>query len=144
MHLRILEDEGRFKFYSVAPEERAEVVKLMARVLSRREEVLLAVVFGSFTSSDVFRDIDVAVFTGYTIPYNGVERYEEELAGVLESVVKMPVDVRVIDYAPPWFRVRALEGIVLVEKQPAQAARMRFKALQEVNDLKAKMRKLDT
>ena len=142
MYLRTLEDERKFRFHSISSEEKAEVIKLLTKALSKRREILLAVIFGSFTFSGVFRDIDVAVFIGYAIPYDKVEQYEEELALELESLVKKPVDVWVIDYAPPWFRVRALEGIVLIEKQPALATKMKFKALQEINDLKAKIKKL--
>jgi len=59
----------------------------------------------------------------------------------LESITKLPIDIKVLDYAPPWFRVRALSGVVLIEKKPALATRLRFKALQEINDIKMKVKK---
>ncbi|MHA1616332.1 MAG: nucleotidyltransferase domain-containing protein [Candidatus Njordarchaeales archaeon] len=142
MSLRILEDKRKFEFHSLGPEEKNRVIKLLLKALREREEVLLAVVFGGFVKSRIFRDIDIAVFTGYTIPYNKVEEYEEELSRNLEKLVGLPVDVRVIDYAPPWFRVKALEGIVLVEKEPALATRLKFKSRQEIEDIKAKLRKI--
>lgn len=142
MSLRILEDERRFRFYRLLPEERDEVIKALSKSLGRRDEVLLAVVFGGFVNSELFRDVDVAIFTGYVVPYEGVEPYEEELSKELKSIIKLPVDVRVIDYAPPWFKVKALDGVILVEKQPALAARLRFKALQEIEDIKAKIVKV--
>ena len=141
MSLRILEDKRRFEFHRLSPGERDRVVKALAKALSGREEIVLAVVFGGFVKSEVFRDIDVAVFTRYTIPYDRVEVFEEELSKYLESIVGLPVDVRVIDYAPSWFRVRALNGVVLVERKPALVARLRFKSWQEVNDFKAKLHK---
>ncbi len=49
-----------------------------------------------------------------------------------------PIDVGAIDYAPPWFRARALGVIVLVERRPAQAISVKFKALGGINDLKAR------
>ena len=118
------------------------VIKALSRFLGRRDAVFLAVVFGGFVNSELFRDVDVAIFTGYVVPYEGVELYEEELSRELESIIKLPVDAKVIDYAPPWFRVRALNGVVLVERQPALAARLRFKALQEIEDIKAKIVKV--
>ncbi|MHA1609459.1 MAG: nucleotidyltransferase domain-containing protein [Candidatus Njordarchaeales archaeon] len=142
MSLRILEDKRKFEFHSLDPKEKEKVVKLLLKALKGRKEVLLAVVFGGFVKSSIFRDIDIAVFTGYTIPYNKVEEYEEELSRNLEKLVELPVDVRVIDYAPPWFRIKALEGIVLVEKEPALAARLKFKSQQEIEDIKAKLHKI--
>ncbi|MHA1589125.1 MAG: nucleotidyltransferase domain-containing protein [Candidatus Njordarchaeales archaeon] len=142
MSLRILEDKRKFEFHSLDPKEKEKVVKLLLKALKGRKEVLLAVVFGGFVKSSIFRDIDIAVFTGYTIPYNKVEEYEEELSRNLEKLVELPVDVRVIDYAPPWFRIKALEGITLVEKEPALVARLKFKSQQEIEDIKAKLRKI--
>jgi len=128
-------------FHRIPFENRGRIVRLLSKALSSRREVLLAVVFGGFVKDKLFRDIDVAVFTGYTIPYVEVGVYEEDLSRQLESLVKLPVDARVIDYAPPWFRLKALEGIVLVEKEYALAARLKFKARQEIEDLKAKARR---
>ena len=115
---------------------------MLAEALSKRREVLLAVIYGGFVKSEVFRDIDITIFTGYSIPYNKVESYEEELSRNLESIVKLPIDGKVIDYAPSWFRMRALDGIILVKRQFALAVRLKFKALQEVKDLETKIRKI--
>ena len=141
MFLRTLEDKRKFEFHRMSLEDRIRVARLLAKALSERKEVLLAVVFGGFAKSEVFRDVDVAIFTGYTIPYNKVELYEEEISRKLEEIVELPVDVRILDYAPSWFRVRALEGMILVERKPALAARLRFKAIQEIEDVKTKARK---
>ncbi len=138
MSLRILEDRRKFEFHRLSPEERVRVLRLLSKVLEHRVEVLLAVVFGGFIKSEVFRDVDIAVFTGYRVPYNRVEEYEEELSRGLENLIKLPVDVKVIDYAPPWFRAKALDGVVLIEREPALAVRLKFKSLQEVRDIKAK------
>ncbi|WP_169696958.1 nucleotidyltransferase domain-containing protein [Staphylothermus marinus] len=117
---------------------------MIAGALSRRDEVLLAVIYGGFIEYESFRDIDVAVFTGYKIPYSRVQEYEDQLSEELEELVKIPVDVRVLDYTPSWFRVRALEGIVVVEKIPALATRLKFKSYQELSDIRAKIEYLKT
>ncbi len=143
MYLRILEDRRKFRFYRMLPEEKSRVVKLLVEVLSQREEILVAVLFGGFVNCEIFRDVDIAVFTGFAVPYNQVEVYEEELSRSLEKLISLPVDVRVIDYAPPWFKIRALRGIVLIEKEPALAVRLAFKAYQEIENIKAKIRKLE-
>ena len=53
------------------------------------------------------------------------------------------MDVRLIDYSPPWFRVKALRGIILVEREPALAERLRFKSIQEMKDIEVKLYKLE-
>ncbi len=138
MSLRILEDKRKFEFHKLSRKEKDRIIKLLSEALNRKEEIVLAVVFGGFVESEIFRDINIAVFTGYSISYDKVEEYEEKLSGELESIVKLPVDVRIIDYAPSWFRVKALNGIVLVERQPALAARLRFKAQQEIDEIRIK------
>ncbi|RLG78307.1 MAG: nucleotidyltransferase domain-containing protein [Thermoprotei archaeon] len=142
MPLRILEDKRKFEFHKLTCEEKNKVIKLLSRILSNRREILLAVIFGGFVKHKIFRDVDIAVFTGYTIPYDKVELYEEELSENLESIIKLPVDVRVIDYAPSWFRIKALDGIVLVEREPALIVRLKFKAHQEIEDIKAKIHRI--
>ena len=42
---------------------------------------------------------------------------KEKLAEELESTIKIPVDIRVIDYAPVWFKIEALNGEVLIERE---------------------------
>jgi len=142
--LRILEDKRKFKFYRLDSEEKDRIVRILIEALKERGEVLLAMVFGGFVKSGIFRDIDVAIFTGYSIPYGRVEEYEEELSRSLENLSRLPVDVRVIDYAPPWFRIKALEGITIVEREPALAVRLKFKSRQEIEDLKAKLRRVES
>jgi len=140
--LRTLEDKRKFEFHRLDSKEKNKVTRLLSRALKERKEVLLAVIFGGFVKSEIFRDVDIAVFTGYTIPYDKVEEYEEKLTRNLEGLVGLPIDVRVIDYAPPWFRMKALEGLVLVEREPALVVRLKFKSQQEIEDLKAKTLKI--
>ena len=85
MSLRIFEDERKFEFHSLDSKEKDKAVKLLSEALKGRRKVLLAVVFGGFVKSRMFRDIDVAVFTGYAIPYSKVEEFEEELSRSLRN-----------------------------------------------------------
>jgi len=138
MSLRILEDKRKFKFHKLSPDEKDKIVTMLSNILNKRKEIILATIFGGFVKSNMFRDVDIAVFTGYSIPYEKAELYEEELSKSLESIIGLPADVKVIDYAPSWFRIRALEGVILVERAYGLVARLKFKSVQEVLDLKAK------
>ncbi len=74
-------------------------------------------VFGGFITSELFRDIDVAIFTGFSIPLEKEMEYCEELSEALTEKVGIYVDVRLLDYAPPWFREEALSKCqVLIDR----------------------------
>lgn len=141
MSLRRLEEKKKFKFYKLKSEEKWRIIKLLSEALRERKEILIAALFGSFLNFEMFRDIDIAIFTGYKIPYNKVEAYEEELSRNLELIAGIPIDIVVIDYAPPQFRIKALDGTILVEREPALSLRLQFKSHQEIKDLRAKIYK---
>ncbi|MEM1517306.1 MAG: hypothetical protein QXW88_07290, partial [Thermofilum sp.] len=82
--LRTLEEERR-RPRSMPWEERRGVLELLQRLLYEREEVLLAVVHGGFASSNIFRDVDVAVYTGYAVSYDSEPVYVDELRETLEE-----------------------------------------------------------
>ncbi|HID90678.1 TPA: nucleotidyltransferase domain-containing protein, partial [Candidatus Bathyarchaeota archaeon] len=77
-------------------------------ILARR------LVHGSFVRDTSFRDVDVAVYVAGSVdPLDCEFRLERELRGALG----LPVDVRLLNEAPPWFTARVLrEGTVLVGK----------------------------
>ena len=135
MSLRILEDKERFRFHKLDRKAKEKILDTLRKLLSSREEIVIAAVYGGFIEYNSFHDIDVGVYTGYKIPYEKTHIYQEELSTTLSKTLGYPVDVRVIDYAPTWFRVKVLEGIVIVEKTDCLATRLKFKYLQELNDI---------
>ena len=138
MSLRSLEEKRKFRFYRLSHEKKQELIKKIRGFLNKYDEILLAVIYGSFIRSESIRDIDIAVFTRYKIPYNKVEEFEDTLSRAIEEEVGLPIDLKIIDYAPPWFHIKALDGIVVLEKSSAMVARLKFKARQEINDIQAK------
>lgn len=107
--LRILEEE-KFLPKSMPWNEREKVLERLQKLLHEHQEILLAVVYGGFVNSNIFRDVDIAVYTGYTISYDDEPVYVDELKESLEKETDLPIDVQLLDYAPPAFRVVALRG----------------------------------
>jgi len=140
--LRAIEEKRKFEYHRLSQEEKKKIMKVIAKEIEKFPEVIAAVIFGGFIESELFRDIDIAIFTGYKISYNDVEAFEEKLSNKLEEIVKIPIDVKIIDYAPSWFKVNALSGKKIVEREGAIVARLKFKALQEIEDIKAKYKKV--
>ncbi|MEM0268966.1 MAG: hypothetical protein QXH90_08590 [Candidatus Korarchaeum sp.] len=105
-------------------------------------EVLLAVVHGGFVESEVFRDIDVAVFTGFRISEGREEEFREELSNLLTEEVGIYVDLRLLDYAPPRFRVSSLSKcLILVERDPLIRISLLRASRQEIEDIRSKIRR---
>ena len=129
-----LEERERFRFYSLTPREREELLERLREELCNRDEVKLAVVFGSFLKDYPFRDIDVAVYvTGSIDPLDYKLRLEEEL----ERKIGYPVDIVILNEAPPWFVRKVLkEGRTLFTKQPLLLERLYLKAIDEEQHIK--------
>jgi len=103
------------KWFELVPEEREEAAKKLAEALRREERVALAFLFGSFLEG-VFRDVDVAVYISGEVDLLDAAAYAEELSSRLTTLVDLPVDVVVLNFAPTWLRRRAFSGRELVVK----------------------------
>jgi len=88
------------------------VSEIKARIrdfLRDREEVLFAYLHGSFLRGEGYRDVDVAVYVDPGKVEDFIE-YELRLSVSLENILGIPVDVKILNSAPPAFRYRVLGG----------------------------------
>jgi hypothetical protein len=118
------------KWFELGPEEREEAAKKLAEALRREERVALAFLFGSFLEG-VFRDVDVAVYLSGEVDLLDAAAYAEELSSRLTTLVGLPVDVVVLNFAPTWLRRRAFTGRELVVKDVLLYAALWANALDE-------------
>ncbi len=124
-----LEERERFRFYKLGLEEKLKILEKIREELERREEIKLAIVYGSFLKSYSFRDIDIAV---YVVTDRDLLDYKFELEDELEDKISYPVGIAILNEAPSWFVRKVLrEGKVLVQKQPLLAEKLYLKALDE-------------
>lgn len=73
----------------------------------------------------------------------GREEFREELSDLLAREIGIYVDVRLLDYAPPRFRVNSLSRcLILVERDPLLRISLLKASRQEVEDLRSKIRRL--
>lgn len=122
---------------TMMPEEKARIVKVLRRMLKERREVLLALLYGGFLHNKVFRDIDIAVYTDYKISYDDEPQYVAELSEELEAAANLPVDVKLLDYAPPGFQVEVLKNsLTLVEETPGLRSKLLIHAVEDLEKLK--------
>jgi len=115
------------KIYRMNPAQKEQVVETLKNALSAIEEVRFAFLFGSFSDDGEkgllsFHDIDIGVFLQGTGTGEKKERekkavyYGLELSEQLSSLVRLPVDARVINFAPVTFLFHVVRGRLLVDK----------------------------
>lgn len=103
--------EERFRYYRFSKNEKEILLKKIKEFLSRYD-IDLAIVFGSFVEGDVFRDIDIAIYS-YAMDLDKLLKINSEL----ELELGIPVDIVPLDQLNPIFRLKILrKGLVIVEK----------------------------
>jgi uncharacterized protein len=90
--------ERRFYKENVVSDKfKKEILEIIKGYFLNMEGVVFAYLYGSFSNSDTFRDIDVAIFTGKSTEEMVIE---SDLAYELTEKTGYPVDVKVINKAP--------------------------------------------
>jgi predicted nucleotidyltransferase len=103
--------EERFRYYRFSKNEKEILLKKIKEFLSRYD-IDLAIVFGSFVEGNIFRDIDIAIYS-YAMDIDKLLRIGSEL----ELELGIPVDIVPLDQLNPIFRLKILrKGLVVVEK----------------------------
>ena len=94
---------------------RERVLETLVRVLEGEEDVLLAIVFGSFVELDSYRDVDVAVYLRGCCSLDRIL----SLGVRLERALGLPVDLVPLNMVDARFRWHILaEGLVVFERVP--------------------------
>ncbi len=106
--------EGRFEQQQrISESEREKALNTLKEFLRDDERIIFAYLFGSFNEGNTFRDIDIGVYT--VSPDKDIEA-EIELKRVLTEKTGYPVDISVINNAPPDVKIQVLEGTILICK----------------------------
>ncbi len=90
------------KIYQLEKSKRGQIVQEITDLLSAEEKIVFAYLHGSFQEGLPFRDIDLAVFITDNLPKEQLD-YELKLEEKIEHSIKLPIDLKVINNAPPTF-----------------------------------------
>ena len=86
------------KKFVLSNKYKQKLVKQLIDFFKNRKEIQFAYLFGSFTTKDAFRDIDVGIYLGHL---EGLAiDYELELEVALQNRFGYPFDVRILNRAP--------------------------------------------
>ena len=120
---------GLGRAYRLSRDERGKVIDRLRGILSVRDEILFAVVFGSFLTAPAFHDLDLGVYVKTPQDILDSAVYAEKLSVELTKILGLPVDVAVLNHAPMWLRLRALKGEVVVDRDPMLRLALKLAAI---------------
>jgi len=101
------------KAYRLESGEHDRIMRSLIQELAQIPDVVFAYLYGSYAELRTFHDIDVGVFLRSADPQF---QTEPALAKRLSSVLKLPVDVRVLNHAPISFLYHVLRGKLLISQ----------------------------
>jgi len=117
------------------------ILNKLRQYANNRKDIKMLVLYGSILHRDFIRDIDVAIFVEEN--ERDLLRLEFEIEEELERILRMPVDVRLINRAPPWFIKKVIkEGLILKENRIAVV--LYKKALDELEGLRIRLSRMKT
>lgn len=115
--------------------ERYPIVAVLRDRLQSRQEIVFACLHGSFLEGRSYRDIDIAVLVdSLRVGPAGWRRYEASLAVELQTHLRQPVDVRILNDASLAFRYHATAGLPLVVRDPEGLADFRARTWDDYFD----------
>ena len=120
--------------YYLSVEQKTLISKKISSYLNDQyQDIVFAYLFGSFVTEERFNDIDVAVFTKNSEVK--ILEFELDLENELEKVVRVQIDVRVINGAPLAFSQNVIRsGKVIVDREPNLRADFEGRILKQYFD----------
>ena len=101
----------------ICQKEKKKVQLLLGELLKKEKGILFAYLHGTFEEGKPFRDIDLAVFVEEAIiPRNKVMDFEIAASLRLQESIEMPVDLKVLNYAPLGFQYYSTTGLLIMCK----------------------------
>lgn len=108
---------------TLSDKEKDTVRGRISALLSSREDILCAYIFGSFVEENSFSDIDIGVLLSKPLIPAEALRLELALEEAISSSIRIPADVRVFNGAPVSFVYRAIKHAILIfDINPQQRA----------------------
>jgi len=90
-----------------------EWIKKIEDFLKSHQEIIFAYIFGSFTEGKTFKDLDLAIYVEEKDPTLKNIFYEVELSKHLEEIIRIPVDIIILNKASNSILYRASQGILI-------------------------------
>jgi hypothetical protein len=123
------------KVLILGEDEKRPLIEQLAAALRNRDEVMFAYIYGSFAEGLAFHDIDVGVYT-LEITEEESTNYSLILGQMLSKELQVPVDIRVLNFAPVSFLYEVIRGNLIFERNEEIRIRVVEQTIQRYLDLK--------
>jgi uncharacterized protein len=123
------------RIFQLNREEKSLLADHLREALESQEKIAFAYLFGSFAEDLPFHDMDVGVYVE-GIKESDATFYAFRLAELLTSKLHMPVDVRVLNFAPVTFLFHVFQGEMIQERNEDLRSRIMEQTAQKYLDLK--------
>ena len=125
--------------HSKPQEEKDKIRSRLAELLQDHKEVIFAYVFGSFAEEGIFQDIDLGIFVSGISEKDSIS-YMLDLAQRLSAEVRLPVDVRVLNFAAVTFLYHVIQGDLVVDNDEEIRSRFVEGVMRKYLDVKTRIR----
>ena len=123
------------KAYQFSREGKEKLIERLKDFLGSRDEVVFAYVFGSFLEEEAFHDIDIGIYLS-EITQEQSTPYGLALSQTLSNKLRIPVDARVLNFAPASFLYHVIRGKLIIERNEEVSAQITEQTVQRYLDLK--------
>lgn len=123
------------KVLILGEDEKRPLIEQLAAALQNRDEVMFAYIYGSFNEGLAFHDIDVGVYIS-EITEGESTNYSLTLGQMLSKELQVPVDIRVLNFAPVSFLYEVIRGNLIFERNEEIRIRVVEQTIQRYLDLK--------
>jgi hypothetical protein len=103
------------KLFILSDDEKGEIINRLAGYMENRQEISFAYIFGSFIDDIPFHDIDVGVYVS-EINIESATDYALDLELFLNNALRIPTEVKVLNYAPVSFLYHVIRGRLIFER----------------------------
>jgi predicted nucleotidyltransferase len=122
------------RLHRINREERERIEQCLAAELAGDRSVTFAYLYGSFVESQPFHDIDVGVYLE-NVQADRVTATALDLAQRLSDRAQMPVDVRILNFAPVSFLYHVLRGQLVFCRDDAVLAEVMERTVSRYLDI---------
>jgi len=123
------------RFYKLDFERKEKIIRTLRKVFTNDERIKLALVFGSSTTRQSVRDVDVCVYSAPTMDFNELL----DINARVELEIGIPVDILEFSSLPPSIRIKVLRHGVLVKGQRRLCCQLLDQAYSELMTMKTIM-----
>jgi hypothetical protein len=125
--------------HSKPQKEKDKIRSRLGELLQDHKEVIFAYVYGSFAEEGTFHDIDLGIFVSGISEKDSIN-YMLDLAQRLSAEVRLPVDVRVLNFAPVTFLYHVIQGDLVADNDEEIRSGFIEGVMRKYLDLKARIR----